>query len=233
MEKIFYVYQLRLEGSIAPFYIGKGTGRRAQFHLTPGHIKKEKSYKNNIIKKAQREGVGILVEIIADGLSEDIALDLEVELIQIYGRRNIGTGCLANLTDGGDGVSGYVMSKEHRQLLSNLAKGRKWTEEQRERTIKARIGMKRSEATKAKMSKSASGRIASDETRAKLSEIAKNRPRRSHSEETKAKMRAAALGRKHTEETKQKLRTHNLGTRLSEETRAKMSESHRKRLCKC
>lgn len=46
------------------------------------------------------------------------ALDHEVSLIQKYGRRNLGTGPLANLTDGGEGMrnSANHWSKGHTKL---------------------------------------------------------------------------------------------------------------------
>ena len=36
-------------------------------------------------------------------------------VIAFYGRINNDTGCLANLTDGGEGMSGWVPSEETRQ----------------------------------------------------------------------------------------------------------------------
>lgn len=53
-----YVYQLRLENSESPFYIGKGRGRRILEHFRHSSLKK-RSHKNNVINKAIREGVEV------------------------------------------------------------------------------------------------------------------------------------------------------------------------------
>jgi hypothetical protein len=56
--------------------------------------------------------------IVKSGISESEAVELERALIKKYGRKNTGTGCLVNLTDGGDGLSGYVATDETRALIS-------------------------------------------------------------------------------------------------------------------
>ena len=103
-----------------------------------------------------------MTEILHDGLTEEQAFAKEVELIAFYGRQNFG-GCLTNATDGGEGKSGYLVSKDTREALR-----------------KARVGKKHTEETKAKMSASKSNMSA--ETKAKMSESRKGV---THSEEHK------------------------------------------------
>ena len=45
-------------------------------------------------------------------ISEDQAFELETFLIEFIGRKHLGLGPLVNMTDGGDGVGGYIWSEE-------------------------------------------------------------------------------------------------------------------------
>jgi hypothetical protein len=51
-------------------------------------------------------GIIPIVSIFKENLSEEEAFKLERELIEYWGRRDIKTGILCNLTDGGEGNSG-------------------------------------------------------------------------------------------------------------------------------
>ena len=61
-----------------------------------------------------------------ENLSEDEAFDLEIKLIAEYGRKDLGTGCLLNFTDGGEGLSNP--SKETREKISQANIGKKLNE---------------------------------------------------------------------------------------------------------
>jgi hypothetical protein len=111
---IYYVYAyLRDKDSSTakagtPYYIGKGKDNRIfAKHRVP--IPKNK---DNIVLLEQH-------------LSNVGACALERRLIRWWGRKDLNTGILLNVTDGGEGASGYkrTHTKEHRQKISNTLKG--------------------------------------------------------------------------------------------------------------
>ncbi len=85
----FYVYQYLRSSDNTPYYIGKGKDLR--------YISKQHSI--SVPKDTSK------IEIIAEGLLDSEARELEMQLIKEYGRKNNGTGILRNLTDGGEGRS--------------------------------------------------------------------------------------------------------------------------------
>lgn len=159
-----------------PFYVGKGSGRRAW--------KPKNKNVQSRIRKIKSLNLQPIVGIYG-GLDEEFAHLLECELISKFGRRDNGTGTLWNFTDGGDGVSGLNQSDEARKKISKAQKGRINSEETRLKISQAKTGIKRSPETIEKIRQSQIGK--------------KKSPR---SEETKAKISAAQKGRKFTEEHK-------------------------------
>lgn len=105
-----YLYRhIRLDKN-EPFYIGIGSDE----NYNRAYRKSKRSkYWNNVINKTE-----YFVEIILDDLTWSEAKDKEIEFITLYGRKNIGTGCLVNLTDGGDGVLGMKQSDETKKKIS-------------------------------------------------------------------------------------------------------------------
>lgn len=106
----FYVYGHYIEGQNKPFYIGKGKDKRAYEKYSRSKEWKEISCKHKIE-----------IKILHNNLEEDEALQVETKLISEYGRIDIGTGCLINKTDGGDGISGQVYSDERREKVRKSA----------------------------------------------------------------------------------------------------------------
>lgn len=92
IERRYYVYMHRDKKTQVPFYIGKGTGRRA--YDTIGRHPRW----FEIVKSLTH---GYEVQIIADDLSEAEAFDQERDLIAKYGRESEGLGPLVNITEGG------------------------------------------------------------------------------------------------------------------------------------
>lgn len=110
------VYRHRRNDTGEVFYVGVAS--RSNRPYDSSHRNK---YWHNIVNKAGRT-----VEILAKGISREDAIELEMFLIEEYGKRVDGNGCLVNITDGGDGLTGYTykMSDEHKQKISAANKGR-------------------------------------------------------------------------------------------------------------
>ena len=215
MEYYTYAY---LREDRTPYYIGKGQGNRA-YRRNKKCIKPPKD-KSRIIYLKQN-------------LTEEEAFKHEIYMIDVLGRKDNGTGILRNLTDGGDGISGLIITDKHKKKLSEAMKGntnclgRIISEEHRRKLIEANKGKTHSEETKRKLSESLKGKTHSEETKKKLSEANKGRIT---SEETKRKQSEANKGKTRSEEHKRKMsearkgNTNWLGKTHSEESKRKMSE---------
>jgi hypothetical protein len=85
---------------------------------------------------------GYRVEILYSDVDIYFAIEKEIELIKSYGRLDLGTGILVNMTDGGEGCTGIIHSNETKQKLSKHFKGVKLSEEHRDNISKGQIGKK-------------------------------------------------------------------------------------------
>jgi hypothetical protein len=180
-----------------PFYVGKGKANRARNHLKPELLAKP-SYKNHIIRKAIREGKRIHIEYEATELTEKQAFGCEINTIAFYGRRNNGTGCLANMTDGGEGRSGDMHDAEARRKMAEA-----W--QHRERGYKHTEQSKRNMAAGRKAPSMGGrlnlGRVHTEQSRMNMSEgqrrgmTGKGNRGRVHSEQARLNMSLAAKRR--------------------------------------
>jgi hypothetical protein len=87
--KKYYTYAYLREDR-TPYYVGKGTGKRAYKPHT------------NVPKPKERNRIIILKE----NLTEQEAFRHEIYMIAVLGRKDLGTGILRNLSPGGYGGSG-------------------------------------------------------------------------------------------------------------------------------
>jgi hypothetical protein len=167
----FYSYLWLRASDGSPYYVGKGTGRRA-FHVAHGvHRPKDR---NNILIFPQD--------------SEADAFESERALIWLFGRKDNGTGILRNLTDGGEGQTG----RRHRHTAATKAKmslshkkrwadprykglrgpspflGRHHTEQANMKNRVAHLGKARSQETKDKQAKSMTGFHHSEVTKRRI-----------------------------------------------------------------
>jgi hypothetical protein len=128
----FYVYELWDPIKNEPFYVGKGTRRRyynrVEEHLKQavGRIKIKKGsngHKINRIRHILSLGSTPIIKIVFETPDEAQAFDKEKELIKLYGRRDLNTGSLTNLTEGGDGQAGRIYTEAQKQKISLRVRG--------------------------------------------------------------------------------------------------------------
>ena len=190
LGNVFYVYIYYHPITNIPFYVGKGKDDRAWFHLKS----KSHTFFIRTINKIRKEyNCEPIIKIYDDNLSEPEAFELEMKLIKKYGRRNNGSGILINLTNGGEGTSGILITEATRNKLKNRIpwnKGIPMSEEQKKKLYESHKGKITSEETKKKLSRANKGKIISQETREKIRDSLM-----SHlvSEETRKKMSEAKL----------------------------------------
>lgn len=169
LPKDFYVYEHRKATTGDAFYVGKGSLKRAWAQSNRSAWWKRIAAKH-----------GVVVRIIQDGLQEWAAHELEVGMIVLHGRADESRGPLINMTDGGDGTSGWKPTPETIQRISESNKGRKLTPEQRAAASARQAGVcrgKYSAAHRLAISASKIGSKASEKTRAKISSAQRSKIR--------------------------------------------------------
>ena len=131
----YYTYAYLREDK-TPYYIGKGRGKRIYCKNRTINAPTDKSRIIFLKKK----------------LTEAEAFKHEVYMIAIFGRKDLGTGCLRNRTNGGDGVGGRVWTNLQRKKASEKHLGKRMSAEARRKMSEAKKGVSCTEETKRKMS---------------------------------------------------------------------------------
>lgn len=188
MSNLFYVYEHWRPDIDICFYVGKGKGKRAY------DLKGRNDHHTKVLKKIKNLGMCVEIKLVAFGLSEKEAFEIEKERIAFWRSFNVK---LTNKTDGGDGVSGLKMSDDAKAKMSAKKKGLPGR--------KTMLGKKHSLETKTKMSVAQKGRPKSLEHAAKVG--LKHRGKKVIvSDETRAKFSSVFKGRKLSEKAKENMR---------------------------
>jgi hypothetical protein len=256
ISNIFYNYCLTRTDKCDPFYpeldqpfwFGKGCNGRMLVHRKDAKkCQKDPSLPRdiriNVILKLWALGLDFAEEKICINLFEQEAFEIEMGAIAKYGRINNGTGCLANLTDGGEGSSGTIYSEESKQKMRKPK-----TEEQKKNQSKSMIGKYPSKETRKKMSEAKKGKPPpnkgkpmSEEQRQKITGennghwgIPRTEDQKKAQSERMSGEKHPMHGKHHKEEAIVKIKearkkqiVWNKGKTFSEESKKKMSESRK------
>jgi len=195
------VYEHLLPDNQTVFYVGMGRGPRAY----------GKTSRNPFWRAVVGPNKRPIVRFAQKGLTKEAALALEVRLIEYYGRRDIETGPLVNLSTGGEHAIPGVTAK------TNNAKAvrAKWQEpEYRKKCCEAAKRKFQNPEMSQHYSEAQRRRFTDPEQRRKASEANKNNPK---------VLAAAAKGA----EAVRGKEAWNKGQAASEETKAKQAQARR------
>ncbi len=113
------------------FYIGIGSNIKRAYSKSNRSL-----YWKNFIKKYPNYEV----QILKSNLTWEEACELEIILIDYYGRKDLNLGTLINMTNGGDGVFGLIMSKESNVKRKLSMTGKKFSKEHKEKLKLKKLG---------------------------------------------------------------------------------------------
>jgi hypothetical protein len=218
----YYCYIYYRADGITPFYIGKGTYQRA--YKFSGHGK----WCRNIIQHDGKEN--IKVELIECKDEQEAFYQERILITQLRMFYK-----LCNLTDGGEGSSGYRAPLEVRKKMSvahmgekNHNYGKPCPNEQKKKISEALTGRSNPHTPEQnrKIGEAQKGKVILQETKELLSTIHKGKH---YSIETEFKkgVENPNYGKEFSEETREKMSAWQIGRQLSKETKKKLSEANK------
>lgn len=146
----YIVYELWNPINNEPFYVGwSKRSKRPDEHiresLSDGSEFKlgANPHKIYTIRKIINQGLFPIIKIVFLGDSKKESVEKEIELIKKYGRKDIKTGILTNMTDGGEGCGKRIMSREQIQRIRERKLGK---------TFEQQFGKEKAEEIKRKIS---------------------------------------------------------------------------------
>lgn len=158
--KNYYVYMYFDTTNYEPFYIGKGYGSR---YTINNHLSSSNLHLVNKIKKLKDN---IRIHFLHKNLSEVESFFWEQFWIKVIGRKDLSQGPLCNLTNGGEGNSGKIISEATREKI-RIARSKQIITKQTKEKLRL--------ATQKQWDEGKRPRNFSEESRKKLSESCKGR----------------------------------------------------------
>jgi len=224
MLRKWYIYCLVDPRTNEVRYVGwaYNVEKRVRDHVRKA--RKQHNHKASWLVQLENEGLRPLYWVLESGTGN--WAEAEQRWIAFYRAED---AQLTNLTDGGEGIVGYVFSAEIRARMSAAKRGRKLSPEHIEKVAGSLRGRKRSRDVVQKITKarrSGKGWSVSEETKEKIRQTVTGFR---HTVEAKAKIAAAGRGRKHTDEAKRKQAEAKKGKPLTAEHKQKLSEAKRGR----
>lgn len=131
-----------------PFYVGKGKKYRLYAHLeyAKDPVSKRGQHKTFKIRRILSEGLEPIILKWIENVSNEEALKIEADMIEIIGRSDLKQGPLVNFTNGGgrgpgdNGLEGYKHTEETKKKISRSGKGKKKPEDFKEKISKLKKG---------------------------------------------------------------------------------------------
>lgn len=201
----YFVYALFAKGDADPFYIGKGSGDRLAQHRSAAQTGKHTGPAIEIRRIWETKKEFFAVELV-ENLTQQIAWQIEKDLIQIIGRKPVGP--LINVSKGGN--CGWGRKIGHEVSIETRAKLRA-----------ANLGKPMLPQTRAALA--AAPRPPQNK---RIGDLWRDKPM---PPEFRAKLSAAADRRWTDPLQREQARITQTGKVASDETRAKMSASHNRR----
>lgn len=203
------------------FYVGIGVNKERAYKFKG---KQRNQYWHNYVKKYGQP----VVEIVAEFETREQAVELELQLIAKYGRLCDNSGCLVNITIGGDGgalgvkqsdetiekrISQLRCKTHSKESKSNMTNAQNRPEVKAKHSIykndpawremqrQLKLGGKLTNEHKSKIGLASKGRVVSEETRKKISIANKGKVR---TEEQRKKIGEVQKGRIRSKEAIEK-----------------------------
>lgn len=100
-----------------PFYVGKGKKKRVYEHKSPSQ-RKRLNIKNTFMDQIEKDlGIEPFYLKLYENISDEKSKEIEMDIISHFGRIDLKTGILANMTKGGEGVVGRILGESELEKM--------------------------------------------------------------------------------------------------------------------